>query len=289
MRPSRSSLALAAALGLVWAGARAYVWSENASSTAPAPAPASAALDPERQAVLNEMRLRRVVAKDRREWGPEDYTLLLRIREAQAMGAFTLLRSKLGTLQGFALERDRTPGRIPTLWLNREGYEKYVFLRSQDARAYFERKRAEAKFVFELKDLRGRLLFDRDGLLTEAGNSIYNRVQRGMPAFWRFPNGRVTGNVRPGADSVPPAVVAREEIDENKARARIAELVAGGYVEITPAEKALLMQASGRDEEQLKKETSLQVVPARHRVYYLMSPSDPLFSVVSKARSGSGR
>jgi hypothetical protein len=93
--------------------------------------------------------------------------------------------------------------------------------------------------------------------------------------------------VRPPAVSVAGRVSGlATEIDEREARRSIAELLSSGYVEITAAERALLLRASGRSEEQLKKESSLQVVLARNRAYCLISPSDPLFSVISRSRSG---
>ncbi|MEE8425385.1 MAG: hypothetical protein V3S11_06130, partial [Elusimicrobiota bacterium] len=166
-----------------------------------------------RETFLREFQRRGIVEKDAHSWTPEQYTMLLRLREAEAIGAFPLLRRKLGTLRGFAVEEK--VGDYRQLWLTKEGYRRFIFVLSQDARSYFESKGAEAKWVFALRSLRGRKLFAKNGILTQEGISVYTRARRKIPVFWKHANGRLNGTIRPPRDGsmpvepVPPPVRKR--------------------------------------------------------------------------------
>jgi hypothetical protein len=240
---------------------------------------------------LSEMKKRRLVPADQEEYTADDYTQLLRMREAQALGAFRLIREKLSTLKGYAVET-RGADRLPDIWLTLEGYRRYLFLKSQTARGVFEQHGAEAKFVFRLKDTRGKPLFDQRGMLTQEGDAIYNRLLRGLSAWWKYPDGRVGGNTRPPPELLPkapaaPAQSAAQTPVEDAEAAKKAQMLKGtGYVEITGPEEQYLLKAAKMTEGELERESSLQVVRGKHIVFYLMAPSDPLFALVSRYRSG---
>jgi len=210
--------------------------------------------------LLLEMRRRRVIRPDQGRWTPEEYTTLLRVREAEKLGAFKVLRDRLATLKTLAVEQDDGGGK--RLWLTREGYDMFLFVKAQNARAYFETRGHQAKDVLLiLSNLRGERLFDADGALTQAGDEIYNRVQRGIPAFWRGRDGRIDGNARPPRDgSLPPgetgaapyAPVAQSLADA-QALGRVSTLMGTGYLEITEGEALHLMQVTVSTQEQLSK------------------------------------
>lgn len=277
------------------------------ANTAPSASP-----DP---ALIAEMRLRRVIGAGQAEWNAEEYTLLLRVREAQSLGAFDLLREKLATLKGFAVRSK--PGGEGRLYLSVEGYRRWRFLKSQGARAYFESRGVAARDVFALRDMAGKTVFDESGQLTQEGDELYNRVQRKLPALWKLEDGALGGNVRPprvalkpappsperppsmgegprpsgaAASAQPPAAVAppaasAAPLDEESARRKVEVLKATGYVEITAQEKDLLLSAAKLSEEELARRSSLQAVNAASRTQYLLSPSDPLFSLVAQSRA----
>ncbi|MFH1725476.1 MAG: hypothetical protein ABII00_12775 [Elusimicrobiota bacterium] len=248
-----------------------------------------------RQALLTEMRGRRIVPPDAADWTPDEYTLLLRLREAQSMGAFRLLRSKLGTLRGYAAQVEVGAG-LKEPMLTKRGYRTFLFLLAQQARGYFEGKGAEARFVFELQSLGGKPLFDGEGGLTQEGVEIYNRVRRELPAFWRYPDGTVTGSVRPprrlrkGGEEPPAGAgeAPRPSAEDARALGKITALMRSGYVEISESEKGMLLEAAKMDDEQLERETSLVVIRTESKVFYLISPSDPLMDIVARHRSGEG-
>jgi len=248
---------------------------------------ASRSADPQ---TLSEMRKRRLVPPDQEEYTADDYTQLQRVREAQALGAFKLIRQRLATLKGYAVETRGADG-LPDIWLTSEGYRKYLFLKSQTARGVFEQHGAEAKFVFKLKDTRGKALFDQRGMLTQEGDSTYNRLLRGLPAWWRYPDGRVGGNTRPPPELMPKAApvqvsAPKPALEDAEAAKKAGMLKSTGYVEISSEEEGFLLKSTHMTEGDLERESSLQVVRGKHVVFYLMAPSDPLFALVSRYRTG---
>ncbi len=151
-----------------------------------------------RQNVLAEMWQRRILATDASQWSPEDMALLLRMRGAEAGDALAVLRRKFHTLKGFTVVH-KTPGsgRIQVR-LTKEGFDRYLATKTQDALLYFESRDVGAKWAYQLTDLKGLPLFHRgSGLLTEAGDALYTKAAAGQPAWWRTPNGEVQGNRPP--------------------------------------------------------------------------------------------
>lgn len=162
-----------------------------------APAPQS---PDERRATLDEMWQRRILPPDQDGWSPQDLALLQKIRRNEDE-ALRFLRSKFGGYRPW-IAKPR-PGVSEASRLTKEGWEKYSFLLTQDAIAYFESKGADAKDVFKLKDWEGRAVFDADGRATEDGARLYYRARAKLEAFWRGPDGRVYGTRRP--PGLPPA------------------------------------------------------------------------------------
>ncbi|MEK7857634.1 MAG: hypothetical protein AAB320_00710, partial [Elusimicrobiota bacterium] len=169
---------------------------ESHEAPAPSLAERPRAVSSDRQNTLAEMWQRRILPPDSDQWSPADLALLQRILAAERSGALTLLRSRLRRLQGLTAPRKR--GSSDPLRLTKEGYERYLAVKSQDALRYFEKREIEAKWAFQLRDLDGKPLFDAgSGQLTEAGDLLYTRASLGEPTFWRNPSGEVQGNRPP--------------------------------------------------------------------------------------------
>jgi hypothetical protein len=193
--------ALAAALLLAGTLSRAADAPKTAGDhDAPVPSVARELARDERRATLNDMWQRGILGTDMNQWSPLDMELLERMRRAEASGALGLLRRHFLSWRGLVL-RDRPPGAAATrLRLTRQGFDKYLQIKSQEALAYFERREVETKWAYWLTDLEGRPLFDRGtGLLTETGDALYSRALSNQKTFWRLRDGQVRGN-RP----VPP-------------------------------------------------------------------------------------
>lgn len=160
------------------------------------PAGAQAAVvSDSRRAILEEMWQRRLLPPDQKMWSPDDYELLERIRRVED-DALTLLKHKDGGYRPWTAKSHS--GALPGApRLTKEGYERYVFLLTQDAIDYFESKGADAKLVFKLKDVDGKSLFDGRGSITEAGSAVYRRAKLNLEVFWKGPDGTVFGTRRP--------------------------------------------------------------------------------------------
>lgn len=197
-------MAVAAALLLL----SNLAWAEgDGSHRAPAPSTAERIDASEvRRKVLSEMWDRRILPPDANSWSPEDLELLQRVRRAESAGALNVLRRRVGALGGLAAEYRPVGALSSSLRLTKEGYERYLSLRTQDALAYLEEKEIGAKVAFKLTDIDNQPLFDARGLLTEAGDRIFSRARAGLEAHWKMPNGAIMGNRRP-----PPQPAAAPE------------------------------------------------------------------------------
>jgi hypothetical protein len=159
----------------------------------------------ERQKVLAELWQRKIISPESDHWGPEETTLLERMRSAERAGAAGFLKARLRSLKNLFVSPPTGSSSslgslgIPRARLTREGYERYIFLKAQEARAYFERKNMDAKWVFSLRDMEGWPLFDSQGLLTEAGEALYLRVLAGQRVQWKSLSGEVFSSHR-----IPP-------------------------------------------------------------------------------------
>ena len=160
-----------------------------------------AAVEPQadaRRALLEELWQRRILPPDQKMWSPDDFELLERIRRAED-DALALLRRKAGGSRPWtAKPRPGSMAGAPRL--TKEGYERYLFLLTQDAIDYFESKGAGAKDVFRLKDWDGKALFDGRGRITEAGSAVYLRAKHNREVFWRGGDGAAFGTRRPPKD-----------------------------------------------------------------------------------------
>lgn len=173
-------------------------WAASDSHEAPAPSLAAArAVSGERQKILSELWQRRIISTEAADWTAADMSLLLRLRSAEEAGAFDFLRKRHKTLKRFAVEYRPAGASLTRVRLTKDGYDRYIFLRTQDAIKYFEGRGVEAKWAFSLRDLDDRPLFNDAGLLTTEGDSLFTRASAGKPAFWRTASGEVMGNRPP--------------------------------------------------------------------------------------------
>ena len=163
----------------------------------------SQSVDAQRQSLLAEMWQRRILSSESRSWSAEDLELLLKIRSAEALGAVPLVQRRGGAAGG-SLVPYKAPGdKIQSWRLTREGYGRWQFLRAQEAIDYFERKGADAGQAFHLHDLEGRPLFDSSGMLTAAGDDVYDRALANLPTWWKSPHTGEIFGTRPPPKAAP--------------------------------------------------------------------------------------
>jgi hypothetical protein len=163
-----------------------------------APPPTAAEQAPpadERKTTLEEMWQRRLLPPDQSSWAPQDFALLGKIRRAEK-AAIAFLRRKPGGERPW-VARPRSGGPFAAAKLTKEGYERYLFLVSQEALDFFEAKGADAKWAFKLRDWDGKPLFDGAGRLTDEGMRVYDRARLNLEVFWKAPDGEVYGTRHP--------------------------------------------------------------------------------------------
>ncbi|MBI3550231.1 MAG: hypothetical protein HY078_14425 [Elusimicrobia bacterium] len=145
------------------------------------------------QQVLAEMRERRIIDKGVETWTADDKDILERARLAENMGAFDFLREARGRrLRGLIVIR-KEPGEGRRPLLTKAGFQEYIFIKSQKARTFFE-KRTDAKFVFGVTTMDGKKIFDNRGLLSADGDFLFNQILGGSIVKWKEPNGTERSN-----------------------------------------------------------------------------------------------
>lgn len=149
----------------------------------------------ERRATLEEMWQRGLLPPDQSSWAPADMELLARIRRVES-DAMTYLKRRFGGYRAWVV-RAKGGGAAVQFRLTKEGYDKYWGLLTQDAIAFFESKGAEASWVFKLKSLDEKPLFDPLGKLTEEGSRVHRRAVLNLEVFWKGPAGQMFGTRRP--------------------------------------------------------------------------------------------
>ncbi len=156
------------------------------------------------RSVLSQLWQRRILSPDKDQYGPTELLLLGRMRRAEAEDACGYLDRRFHNIRAWTvLLRDHKTRRA-RLVLNKEGFDKYLFLRTQDALAYFQARDVEYKTAFRLSDMAGQPLFDSGGLLTDAGQTVYDRLLARLPVYYRLPDGQVLGNRAPQKAEAPP-------------------------------------------------------------------------------------
>lgn len=273
-----------------------------AGAWAQGPAPDSA---------LNELKARGVIAKDALTWTAEEAAVLKRLRRAESLGALGFLRDRTGTLDGSAVQLETGQG-YKRLLLTVKGHENWLFIQSQEARVFFEKRGSEAKFVFQITDMDKVRLFTDDGLLTDRGMEVYFAARRRKPVFWYDTYGRPAGTVRPPAAGKPPkplpkalppppappaqppapkagtmpktGVVAPSDAPDPRAVATVEALVSAGGVEITGEEARALGAASGLPEAEFLKKTTIKAVPWPGGMRLFVPGGDPLLKAVAEMR-----
>jgi hypothetical protein len=153
----------------------------------------------ERRDTLEELWQRRLLPPDQSSWAPQDFELLQKIRAAEKDAIAYLKRIPGGSRPWTAKPRSGG-GAFSAAKLTKAGYERYEFLLSQDAIAYFESKGADAKWALKLRSWDDKPLFDGGGLLTDDGVRVYRLGRLNIEVFWKSPNGDVFGTRRPPAN-----------------------------------------------------------------------------------------
>jgi len=190
LRPGAASILALAAMAPAAAQAPRPLFDVNISTSIAS----DRVVSPDEQRLLIELWVRHVTDRGAKTYESEDLALLERMRDAEKLGAFDLLRDKLGGLGRYAVEHRVGSERV--LWLTKEGFNRYVFLKSQTALKYFEKRGTPAKFIFQIRTMEGKRIFDPTGTLTPQGEALYNQILRRRVVQWHGANGDLMSNGR---------------------------------------------------------------------------------------------
>lgn len=206
--------------------------------------------------VLTTMKERNIIDPDARSFTMEDENLLRKILTAERGKSIEFLSAKYGGRipPGFIVERDSGKVYVRKM-LTLTGYEDLIAHLSREAKTYFTNKGVAPADIFKLRDFDGKDIFTADGLLTDAGLTVYTKGLYGQKAY-----------VEPG--EVLPST--QREID-----ALVKQYSRQGYSEITLPEFAYLMQHTQCSEQTLIKDVSVRVInldSKRKRVFVVSDP-----------------
>ena len=227
----------------------------------------------DRQAVLAEMQVRGILAPTQSEWSQDDWTLLWKLKKAEAEGAVDSLIKKMRRIRSYVVTIKRPDG-TQKLLLTPAGYERYHFIKSQDAIHVFESRGIAVKSVFHLTDLTGRFFFDSAGGLTDEGEAAYDAIARGEAPLWKF-----------DWEPIPEKALPKEMRGDPP---EILALKRAGMVELSDEEENWLLETTRCSENELESESSFRSVADswRRKPRYFMSPQDPVFALVARYRGG---
>ena len=194
--------------------------------------------------ILVALKQRYAVAPQTKELTDENRQLFRKIHLTEQRRGVDYLRNKFPQIPPdyvVTLNKDSDFSR-EILTLN--GYKALQQQLANDAINTFQKVGVEPKEIFDLRDLKGAPVFDKEGLLTEAGFQVYIQALNNKKAFLR-PNQEVP----PTEDQLKKAQQAAERLQKD------------GYIEISPLEMKKLEEVTKCSRDTLKKDLGVYFLP----------------------------
>ncbi|OGR79878.1 MAG: hypothetical protein A2X32_00240 [Elusimicrobia bacterium GWC2_64_44] len=216
---------------------------------------ASALSDPQ---ILEELKFREALEKNKTALQPDDIKLFRRLKAAELSGAVDYLKARLPAGRGLTIRRT-TPEGIKIL-LTGAGYKAYVFHASRDAVKFFESEKIGMREIFQLRSETGAPLFDKSGRLTQEGEELWRGSVPGKKT-WLMPY-----------DQVPDSAQAKAS---KEAQAKVDDALRQGYQEISEPEYLWLLTATScTDDIMMNDPVNMKMVLDGANRRYLMCFSD---------------
>lgn len=197
--------------------------------------------------ILSTMKERNILDPQALDYQEQDLELLKKMLTAEKNKAITYLSNKYNGKIPPGLIVEKFPGKLyARKMLSYSGYNDLIFLLSKDAINLFM-KEASYNEILKLRDLEGNPIFDEKGILTDAGLVAYNMSLNGQRAYL-LPYEPIPSSAK-------------------KAEMMVQQLLRQGYMEITIAEYAYIMEKSRCNEQTLMKSgvKFIQSTPNRNR------------------------
>ncbi|ACC97593.1 Flp pilus assembly protein TadD, contains TPR repeats [Elusimicrobium minutum Pei191] len=204
--------------------------------------------------MLDALKERNAVPQDAQAVTLENKDLYLKIHRAeQSMGIEYLKDKYKGKVpKGLIVEKNTGTPELRFM-LTEKGYNEVMRIMSRDAVNFFARAKVPPSQIYQLRDLRGLLVFDDKGILTEEGIGVYSKALEGERAFL-LPTEKM------------PA--SKKDLDALDA------LVKKGLVEISSKEYSYIKEKTDCSDETLKTKLAVTTLPFNKTLrYFVMPPS----------------
>ncbi|MFH1619654.1 MAG: tetratricopeptide repeat protein [bacterium] len=222
--------------------------------------------------ILAEMKERMAIDSGKTVLTKEDLALFSAMREAESGGAVDFVKQHVRSLSRYVMEKKVRGGRRVRLMLNMPGYQLYLRLLDRDAVRVFGQNGVSAKFVFRLRDMAGRKVFDPSGKLTPEGKAVYEAALGGS-GKWLMPD---------------EAVPQDKNTEEGQA---VKNLLNAGWIEAYEPEYLWIGRATDCPEDVLEKKLNVVLLKSPGGVRYFVytrqdKPGWIISTYLSKYRSG---
>lgn len=193
--------------------------------------------------LLDALKQRYAVLPAKTELSDQDRELFTKIHGTEQRGGLEYLKNKY----------PRLPADYTAVLFKGTGFEREVLTLSgftalqkqigQDAITVFQKIGVRVQDVFDLRDMKGNKIFLLDSTLTDRGFFVYTEALQGRKAFL-LPQERV-----------PPTAAFLEQTAK-----RVQDLLALGYIEISPVEVKAISAQTQCSEDTLRKKMGLYLL-----------------------------
>lgn len=209
--------------------------------------------------ILDALKQRYAIAPEKKELTDEDRKLFAQIHRAEQLKGVEYLKNKFGKIPaGYVVELYRNSAFSREV-LTLAGYKALQKQIGQDAIAAFQKAGVPMQEVFDLRDMKGARIFNKDSTLTDSGFHAYSEVLQHHKAFL-LPR-----------EAVPPTQAYLE-----KANRRAQELESAGYMEISRSELKMIENQTKCSLDTLRSKMGLYVLPItkKYQRYFILTRSN---------------
>lgn len=203
--------------------------------------------------ILVALKQRYAVAPETKELSEENKALFRKIHLTEQRRGVDYLRNKYPQVPpNFIVTLNKNSDFAREI-LTLEGYQAVQKSLANDAVNTFQNVGVAPKDIFDLRDLKGNRVFDKDSFLTESGFQVYTQTLKNKKAF-----------LLPGQD-VPPSSETLKKVQASAER-----LQQDGYTEISYAELKKLEELTKCSRDTLKNDLGvffLPVTKTKHRFF----------------------
>ncbi len=190
--------------------------------------------------ILNELKIRGFVEKEKVVLLPPEKKLFLTIKLAERNGAIKYLSEKYSGYANIILTNPQNPTEIK---ITSQGYNLYMKYVSQKFIKEIGKTASDPRDIFIVKDKDSNPIFEKNGILSYEGLRCYYEYEKTKTKNWFFPN------------EIPPTQSASSYLDTQKnsifqsTKKKLEKL---GYEEITESEYLWLLKATNCPEDVLE-------------------------------------